>query len=57
MRGFSSSVRNRFQKCKKKDQKGYGKLSEPAIFNKLNKKSKKRKTTKKRSKPQQFKDY
>ena len=57
MRGFSSSVRNRFKKCKKKDQVGYGKSSEHAILKKLDKKSKKRRKAKSRSKPLTFTEY
>ena len=57
MRGFSSSVRNRFKKCKKKDQVGYGNSSEHAILKKLDKKSKKRRKAKSRSKPLTFTEY
>ena len=57
MRGFSSSVRNRFKKCKKKDQEGYGKLLKHAISKKSNTKSKKRKRTKNQSKPLTFNEY
>ena len=57
MRGFSSSVRNRFKKCKKKDQKGYGKSPDHAVFLKSNKKSKKRKNVDKRSKHRQSINY
>ena len=57
MRGFSSSVRNRFKKCKKKDQAGYGKLIEHATLKKSASKSKKQKRTKNRSKPLTFTKY
>ena len=57
MRGFSSSVQNRFKKCKKKDQQGYGRLLESVTSKQLKKKSKKRKNIKKQPKLQQFKGY
>ena len=49
MRGFSSSITNRFRKCKRKkiDQRGSGKLKKSVDFGKLKRKSKKqRKKTK-----------